>query len=266
MKGRSWLCLPLALVLAACTARPASSTSSAGSSHTLTVFAAASLTQAFGELGSTFEAQNPGVKITFNFAGSQALRTQIEQGAPADVMVSADSTQMDALVSDGFIARSMAQPFVTNKLLVILPPSDPAGVRGLQDLSRPGLKLVLAAADVPVGKYARQALDQMDASFGAGFAGKVLANVVSNEDNVKQVVAKVELGEADAGIVYASDAVAAPDLKTIDIPSQLNVTALYFIAPLVHAPDAALAQALVDYVRSPAAQPVLTKWGFGVAP
>ncbi len=266
MRRYSSLCLSLAFLLAACNARAAAPSSPQDSPRTLTVFAAASLTQAFGELGNSFESQNLGVHVTFNFAGSQALRTQIEQGAPAEVMVSADTTQMDGLITDGYVDRVRAQPFLTNKLVVILPPSNPAAVKSLRDLSRPGLKLVLAAADVPVGKYARQALSQMDASFGAGFAARVLANVVSDEDNVKQVVAKVQLGEADAGIVYTSDAIAAPDLKTVDIPSQFNVTALYMIAPLLHSPNAALAQAFVDYVRSPAAQTVLQKWGFGPAP
>ncbi len=255
----------LAFVLAGCASSPGAGDSSAPS-RTLVVFAASSLTQAFEQLGSSFEAQHPGVKVTFDFGGSQALLTQIEQGAPADVMVSADAKQMDALISGGYVTQARSQPFVTNRLVVILPASNPAGIAKLQDLSRPGLKLVLAASDVPVGSYSRQVLTNMDTAFGSGFSAAVLANVVSNEDNVKQVVAKVQLGEADAGIVYTSDAVAAPQLKTIEIPPSLNVVAKYVIAPLSASHQLDLAQAFVDYARSQAAQAVLAKWGFGPVP
>ena len=122
--------------------------------------------------------------------------------------------------------------------------------------------MVLAAEEVPVGKYARQALDLMDASFGTGFKDKVLANVVSNEDNVKQVVAKVQLGEADAGIVYISDSIAAPELKSIEIPTNLNAVAKYPIAPLVKSENADLAAKFIEYVLSFEGQAVLAKWGF----
>ncbi len=254
----------LSLTLTSCAAN--SGLQSGGASpQTLTVFAAASLTQAFEEIGHAFEREHPEVHITYNFAGSQALRTQIEQGAPADVFASASLADMDALVSAGYVPSSSIRPLVTNRLEVILPAGNPAGLSRLQDLSRPGLKLVLAAQDVPVGNYARQALAKMDGPFGAGFSKRVLANVVSEEDNVKQVVAKVELGEADAGIVYVSDAVAAPGLKTIQIPPELNVTAQYVIAPVKSAREPALAAAFLDYTRSSAGQAVLARWGFGPA-
>ena len=187
--------------------------------QTLTVFAAASLTDAFTEIGKSFETANPGVTVTFNFAGSQALRTQIEEGASVDVFASASGKEMDALVTGKFVADGVKQIFLNNKLVVILPSDNPARLEALEDIAKPGIKLVLAAEEVPVGNYARQALDLMNASFGVDFKDKVLANVVSNEDNVKQVVAKVQLGEADAGIVYTSDVVAATDLKTIEIPA-----------------------------------------------
>ena len=230
--------------------------------RTLTVFAASSLTDAFGEIGKAFEAANPGVTVTLNFAGSQALQTQIEQGAPADVFASASKSYMDMLVTDNYVTADVPQNFLTNKLVVILPANNPAGLKKLEDLAKPKVKLVLAAEAVPVGKYALQALDLMNSKFGNGFKDKVLANVVSNEDNVKQVVAKVQLGEADAGIVYTSDAIAAPDLKTIEIPAELNVIAKYPIAPLAKSPNADLAKAFVDYVLSPDSQAVLQKWGF----
>ena len=241
------------------------SPTAAPEARTVIVFAAASLTDAFTEIGKNFEVANPGVTATFNFAGSQALRTQIEEGAPVDVFASASGKEMDTLLTGKFVAEGMPQIFLTNKLVVILPSNNPAGLEKLEDLANPGTKLVLAAEEVPVGNYARQALDLMNGSFGTDFKDKVLANVVSNEDNVKQVVAKVQLGEADAGIVYTSDAVAAPDLKIVEIPAELNVIAKYPIAALAESTDADLAQAFVDYVLSPESQAVLQVWGFAPA-
>jgi len=230
--------------------------------QTLTVFAASSLTDAFTEIGKAFEAANPGVTVALNFAGSQALRTQIEEGAPADVFASASGKEMDTLITGSFVVKDVPQIFLMNKLVVILPANNPAALAKLEDLAKPGIKLVLAAEAVPVGNYARQALDKMNSSFGTGFKDKVLANVVSNEDNVKQVVAKVQLGEADAGIVYTSDAIAAPDLKTIEIPADLNVIAKYPIAPLAKSANIDLASQFTAYVISAEAQAILKKWGF----
>ena len=233
--------------------------------RTLTVFAAASLTDAFTEIGKNYEDANPGVTVTFNFAGSQALRTQIEEGAPADVFASANTKEMDTLVSGSFVTDGTQKIFLVNKLVVILPANNPAALEKLEDLAKPGIKLVFAAEEVPVGKYARQALDQMNGQFGADFKDKVLANVVSNEDNVKQVVAKIQLGEADAGIVYTSDAIAAPDLKIIEIPAELNVIAKYPIATLTISANADTATAFIEYVLSPDGQAILQKWGFAPA-
>ena len=230
--------------------------------QTLTVFAASSLTGAFTEIGKAFEAANPGITVTLNFAGSGALRTQIEEGAPADVFASASGKEMDTLVTGNFITKDAPQIFLTNKLVVILPANNPSALEKLEDLSKPGIKLVLAAETVPVGNYARQALDKMNGSFGTDFKDKVLANIVSNEDNVKQVVAKVQLGEADAGIVYISDSIAAPDLKSIEIPTDLNVIAKYPIAPLTKSENADLAAKFTEYVLSAEGQAVLQKWGF----
>jgi molybdate transport system substrate-binding protein len=228
----------------------------------LNVFAAASLTDAFTEIGGDFEAKNPGASVTFNFAGSQALRTQIEEGAPADVFASANRTEMESLIASGLILPDAAQMFLQNRLVVILPAENRTGLEGLEDLARPGVKLVLAAEEVPVGKYTRQALDLMNGQLGTDFKDRVLANVVSNEDNVRQVVAKVQLGEADAGIVYTSDAVAAAGVNRIEIPAGLNVTAEYPIAPLSQSTDRELAAAFIEYVLSAESQAVLQKWGF----
>jgi molybdate transport system substrate-binding protein len=230
----------------------------------LVVFAAASLTGALQEIGKAFEAANPGVGVSFNFAGSQILRTQLELGASADVFASADHQNMDVLAADGLVIPAGIQQFARNRLVVILPTDNPAGIEQLVDIARPGVKVILADASVPAGNYARQVLDKIsqNPAYNEGFSQKVLANLVSNETDVKQVVAKVELGEADAGIVYISDAVAAPQLKTIPIPDELNVTASYPVAVLQGAHEPLLAQAFVAYVLSPAGQAVLEKWGF----
>ncbi len=258
MKRLLALTLLLTIFLTACGA----DAPSAPESKTLTIFAAASLTDAFIEIGAKFDAAHPGVTTTFNFAGSQTLRAQIEEGAPADVFASANAKEMDTLVADGFVTKGIPQIFLNNKLVVILPANNPAALEKLEDLANPGIKLTLTAEEVPVGKYSRQALEQMNASFGTDFKEKVLANVVSNENTVKQVVTKVQLGEADAGIVYISDAVAAPGLKSIEIPAELNVVAKYPIAPLMKSENADLAAKFVEYVLSPDGQATLAKWGF----
>jgi molybdate transport system substrate-binding protein len=255
------LVLPILLIaalLAAC--KPAPRTAP----RTLTIFAAASLTDAFTEIGHDFEAAHPGVTVALNFAGSQTLSTQLTQGAVADVFASANHTEMDKLVSGSLVQQDAPKDFLTNKLVVLLPKDNPANVQTLPDLARPGLKLVLADATVPAGKYARQILDNLskDASFGPEFKTKVLANVVSNEIDVKQVVAKVQLGEADAGIVYISDSVAASELKTIQIPANFNVIAKYPIAALTNSPQSELASEFIGYLLSADGQAILKKWGF----
>lgn len=244
------------------TAVPIAVSAPASESRTLIVFAAASLTDAFTEIGENFEAAHSGLTITFNFAGSQALRTQIEEGAPADVFASANNKEMDVLVASALVTAGLPQVFLMNKLVVILPAENPGRVDSLQDLANAGIKIVLAAEEVPVGNYTRQSFGLMNGSLGADFRDKVLTNVVSNEDNVKQVVAKVQLGEADAGVVYTSDAVAAPELQTIAIPAESNVIAKYPIAPLVNSGNADLAQAFIAYVLSADGQAILQKWGF----
>ena len=236
--------------------------SSESTSTSITVFAASSLTEAFSEIGVAFETANPGVKVVLNFSGSQTLRTQIEAGAVADVFASANVKEMDALVNGGLVAADSPQNFLTNRLVIILPAGNPAGVMQLQDLAQPGLKLILAAEEVPVGGYARQAIEKMNTALGANFSEQVAANVVSNEDNVRQVVAKVQLGEADAGIVYASDSVAAPDLETIELPLEFNVIASYPIAPMQASTHVGAARKFIAYVLSPQGGAILKKWGF----
>lgn len=263
---RFYQTLLLAVFIAGCSPAMSRPPESGAEARKLNVFAAASLTESFTEIGKNFEAVNPGITVTFNFAGSQALRTQIEEGAPADVFASANTKEMDTLVAGAFVANDAPQMFLTNKLVIIVPPGNPAGVDSVESLSNSGLKLVLAAEEVPVGRYSREALDLMNAQFGNDFKDSIHANVVSNEDNVKQVVAKVQLGEADAGIVYMSDAVAAPELPRVEIPAEMNVIADYPIAPLAAARYPDLAAGFMEYVLSPEGQAVLQKWGFGPVP
>jgi len=226
------------------------------------VYAAASLTDAFTEIGKAFEVQQADVTVVFNFAGSQNLRTQIEQGAPADVFASANIKEMDTLVANGLIAADAPRIFLTNQLVVIVPKGNPAGIVSLKDLSQPNLKFVLAAEEVPAGRYARQVLENLNSIFGADYKDKVLANIVSNEDNIRQAVTKVQLGEADASIVYVSDAVAAPDLQRIEIPVDVNVLAEYPIAPLIESEHPEMASQFIAFVLSSDGQSILKKWGF----
>lgn len=269
---RVWvLILAIAMLVPACSTptvvAPEAKVSTAvlnevAASKSLTVYAAASLTDAFTEISKNVEAANPGVTVTLNFAGSQTLRTQIEQGAQVDVFASANAKEMNALVSGKYVGADAAQIFLSNQLLVILPEDNSAGIEQLEDLSKSGLKLILAAEEVPVGNYSLQVLDKLDQAIGGGYKDKVLANVVSYENDVKQVVAKVQLGEADAGIVYSSDSVAAPDLQKIDIPAENNVVARYPIAALAQSREPELAQAFIAYVLSSEGQAVLKRWGF----
>jgi molybdate transport system substrate-binding protein len=245
---------------AAATATPAAETVSG----TVIVFAAASLTDAFTEIGEAFEAANPEASVEFNFQGSSALRTQIEEGAPSDVFASANIPHMDTLEEADLAGDS--EIFVHNSLVIITPSDNPAGVESLADLQNNGLKLVLAAPEVPVGGYAREMFEKANAvpEYGTGFSAAVEGNVVSNESNVKQVVTKVQLGEADAGVVYGSDVTpdVAPELETIQVPDDLNVIADYPIATLTDSENAEGAEAFVAFVQSDEGQEILAKWGF----
>jgi len=174
----------------------------------LEVYAAASLREAFGELGRQFEAKHPGTKLVFNLAGSQELRTQIENGAPADVFASADQKHMQALLA----AKLAGKPriFARNEPVLVVPEGNPARIRGLRDL--PGAKrIVVGVPEVPIGAYTLRILDAASERYGGDFRERVEARVVSRELNVRQVLAKVGLGEADAAIVYRTDAATAKD-------------------------------------------------------
>jgi molybdate transport system substrate-binding protein len=235
---------------------------------TLTVYAAASLTDAFRELGRALEAEHSGLTVQFNFAGSQQLALQIEQGAPADVFASADQRWMSYASEKGLVEGGSAI-FARNRLVAILPRSNPARIAGLPDLARRDIKLVLAAEAVPAGKYSREALEKLGASpgFPPEYARRVLANVVSQEENVKAVVAKVQLGEADAGLVYRSDVTpsVSRDVRVVTIDDPYNVIASYPIAVLKGARNPEAARRFVELVSSAAGQQTLQRHGLSPA-
>jgi molybdate transport system substrate-binding protein len=246
------------VIIAALMVSGLAATTRAEEPRAITVFAAASLREAFGDLAEEFQARS-GVKVHVNLAGSQELRTQIENGARADVFASADHKHMASLVK----AKLAPSPrvFARNTPVVIVPRDNPAKVGSFDQLTR-ARKLVIGVPEVPIGAYALQILDRA----GADFKDKVLANVVSRELNVRQVLAKVTLGEADAGIVYRTDAIAGKDkVVIVEIPAKLNVVAEYPVAVLSNAPQAAAARAFVDLLLSADGQNRLAAAGF-VAP
>jgi molybdate transport system substrate-binding protein len=234
----------------------------------LVVFAAASLTEPFQRLGERFEREHPGVRVRFNFAGSQQLGHLLEQGARADLFAPADDRWLARLARAGLLGGEPVD-FARNRLVVITPAADQRGVTRLQDLARPGLRLVLGAEEVPVGRYARETLDRLAAlpDFGRDFRERVLANLVSDEDNVKQVVTKVTLGEADAGIVYRSDVTedSAGRLRVILFPEEVMVSVRYQVAGLGGGAQPALARAFVNLLRSGEGQAELGRSGFDPA-
>jgi molybdate transport system substrate-binding protein len=230
----------------------------------LTVFAAASLTDAFEAIGQELEAATPNLSITYNFGGSQALVTQLEEGAQADVFASANIAQMDAAI-EAKLVTGEPMPFVQNRLAIVTPPGNPAGVESAADLGKEGILLVLAQSEVPAGRYTRESVCLMAgdiATYGTGFVERVAANVVSEEEDVRDALAKVALGEADAGIVYVSDAAAAGDqVHVVDIPGEVNVIAAYPVAVLAGS-DEALASAFIAYLLSEEGQAMLESYGF----
>src|SRR6266852_1623217 len=258
------LFLSFCMLLAACGSSTTTSSSATPTpaSVTLNVFAAASLTESFTEIGTAYQQQHSNVTVKFNFNGSQILEQQIANGAPADVFASADQTNMQKASDAGLVYTP--QVFVKNRLVVIIPSGNPGNINSLKDLSKKGLKIDLEAAAVPAGKYSRQALANLSQSsdYGSGYAKDVLANVVSEEQNVKAVVQKVQLGEADAGFVYLTDVTpaVAGKVKTIDIPDPYNVIAQYPIAVVKSSQHPSDAQSFIDFVLSPNGQAILKKY------
>lgn len=257
----------LALACAVLLGLPARAEGQAGP---LAVFAAASLKDAFTEAGAILARRRPGFAARFNFAGSQQLALQIVEGAEADVFAAADQRSMGAVAGKGLIDGAPVI-FARNRLVVITPRAAPGRVDRLQDLARPGLKLVLAADAVPVGRYSREVLRKLSSAggFGADFAAHVQRNVVSEEENVKAVVAKVQLGEADAGIAYVSDVTPAVRraVRVIAIPDAYNVIADYPIAVIAGSRRREDARAFVDFMLSAEGRRLLERNGLlGAAP
>jgi molybdate transport system substrate-binding protein len=255
----------LSAALAGCAVGPGSGPSSPGTPipANLTVFAAASLKDVFAELGGAYEAANPGARLTFSFDASSALEAQIEQGAPADVFASADLANAQKLVDAGLAAGTVTV-FAANRLTVIVPTGDPAGLDSPLDLARPGVKVVAAGDAVPITKYADRLLAALASQPGypIDFAARVRANVVSREDNVAAVVAKIELGEGDGAIVYATDAREASGVTELAVPDSANVSAAYGAVVVGPSRSAGPAAAFVAWLAGPGGSALLARHGF----
>jgi molybdate transport system substrate-binding protein len=257
----AWTLLALAALLP-CPAAAAVIPHAQAGARTVRVFAAASLQDAFRSLGARFEAEHPGTRLEFNFAGSQVLRTQIEQGAQADLFASADTEQVAALSRAG-----LAEPpvfFAHNRIVVVTPAKDER-VRRLTDLARPRVRIVMAGPAVPAGRYADQALAALgrDPAFGAALEAAVRANVVSQESNVRAVLAKVQLGEADAGFVYETYArVAGGRVRVIALPPRAEVRTTCAVAMFRAARARPEALAFLHSLLGPEARALLTGLGF----
>lgn len=235
----------------------------ASPSPPLRVFAAASLGDAFREIGAAFEATHPGIRVELECGGSAQLRVQIEQGAPADVFAAADLETVESLERAGRTDR--ARTFATNRLVVVTP-ARAAGVATLAGLGRRGVRLALAGPSVPAGRYAASAIAAMDRSrrYGPRFAARVRANIVSEETSVRAALTRVALGEADAAFVYATDAAsAASRVRVIAIPDSLAPPVCYGIARVLGSSRHPAAPAFVAFVTGPAGGAILRRFGFG---
>lgn len=269
MRSRSAVLLALvALATTACTggSAPSSSDAAAASGATrvdLTIFGASSLTGVLARAKAAYEAAHPGTTLTISTDASSALETKIEQGAPADVFLSADITNPQKLIDRGF-ASSPAVDFANNKLTVIVPTSDPASIRTPADLAKGGVKIIAAGDAVPITRYANQLVANLarQPGYPANFAAAYLANIVSKEDNVKAAVAKVELGEGDASIVYVTDAKASTKIATVAVPDAANVLATYAGVVVKASSNAAAAQAFLTWIAGPDGQAILSTFGF----
>lgn len=233
--------------------------------HELTVFCGAGLTGALSEIGGLYE-NATNMSVEFNFDKVPALRAQIEQGAYADVLVSANLKHMDALKSEGFINNSTVEVFARNKVAIIVPNDNPANVTGLKDMAVPGVKILMGTKDLPAGDYALQVLDRLaaDPEYGPVYKESVLSNVVSQETTVNRIVSKIALGEADAGFAFISDV--SPEMigkvTRISVPDKYNVVGDFPVGVLSQSKYPEEAQAFLDLMRSSDGQAVLEKYGF----
>ncbi len=267
MKPRLVASLAAALLLVAgcsAAASPAPSTSApSAAAGGLTIYAASSLKAVLAQAQTTYQAANPGTTLTISTDSSSALETQIEQGAPADVFLSADTTNPQKLVDKGLTTGALTK-FAGNLLTIIAPTANTAGIQTPADLAKSGVKVIAAGDTVPITKYATQLVTNLAAQTGypAGFATSYTANIVSKEDNVAAVVAKIELGEGDAAIVYVTDAKTSTKVTTIDVPTAANVPATYSGVVIKASSQAAAAQAFLTWFAGPAGQAILASFGF----
>lgn len=247
---------------------PTPSSPLAGSSGgSLTVFAAASLRAAFEEAATAYRAAS-GVDLTLSLDASSALRTQIEQGAPADVFASADTRNAQLLVDAGLTDGALA-PFAGNELTLIVPAGNPAGIETPADMAGDDVRIIAAGDEVPITQYAVQAvaaLGELD-GYPTHFAASYEANVVSREDNVAAVRTKIELGEGDAAIVYVTDAIASGDfVEQVELPAQANIRATYAAVVVSASEQPMVARAFLDWLMGPGGQDILGNYGFTSTP
>ena len=275
MKSRQVALVSILLfVLAACAngeASPAASSAASAAPTTatsaapaaLTIFGAASLKGVLDKVKTTYEAANPGTTLTISTDSSATLETQIELGAPADVFLSADTTNPKKLVDKG-LAAGAAVTFAGNKLTIIVPTANPAGITSPKDLAKTGVKVIGAGDAVPITKYATMLVANLakESGYPADFAAKYTANIASKEDNVKAIVAKIELGEGDAGIVYVTDAKASTKVTAVDVPDMADVPATYSGVVVKASKNAAAAQAFLTWFAGPDGQAILGSFGF----
>lgn len=258
MRRSAWLPVVAALALVV----PAACGGRLGGEVRLTIFGAASLSGALTEAGNAYETEVT-VSLSIAFDSSSALRTQIEQGAPADVFASADTTNPQALV-DGGLAVGPVTPFARNRLTIVVPRGNPARIGDPRDLARPGVRIVGAGEAVPISQYVDACLEKLAAlpGYPAGYATAVAANVVSREDNVRAALAKVELGEADAAFVYVTDAAASDAVEEVPIPGAPNVEATYGVVAISGSRHPAEAAAFVAWLAGPRGSAILATFGF----
>jgi len=256
---RTALCI--ASLLGPVGAAPAQSQPAAGGEgRELIVFAAASLREAFEKMSATFKREHPGVQVTFNFAGSQELRVQIESGAAVDVFASADRRNLNALKAGRLVEAERI--FARNEPVLAVPSGGGGAINSLEDLPK-AKRIVVAAPEVPIGGYTAKILERAYRQYGDQFRKQVEGRIASHELNVRQVLAKVRLGEADAGFVYRSDvASVGTGVRAIRIPEELNVTAEYPVARVRAAKHSKLAAAWIDLMTSPEGQLILGQSGF----
>jgi molybdate transport system substrate-binding protein len=274
MPGVARLVIVAAVVVSACSSTGATSSPSgapsaaasaevaSGAAGELTVYAASSLTAGFKDLATAYTAAT-GTAVTLSFDASSALEAQVEQGAPADILASADTTNPAKLVTAG-LAAGLPVAFAGNALTIIVPATGTPVVAAPADLAKSGVKVIAAGDAVPITKYATQLIANLakQPNYPANFLAAVTANIASKEDNVKGIVSKVELGEGDAGIVYVTDAQASTKSKMVDVPKAANVPATYAAVAVKASKNLAAAQAFLTWLKGAEAQAILAKYGF----